>query len=271
MSLKKIFKEPLVHFVLLAILLFVADYIWSLTQNEKIVIDQQTIEYLVKQREDLELRKLSPEERQETIEAFIEDEILYSEAYKRGLDKGDSRMRRNLILKMRGLLIGDIEKPTEQELREYFESHRTDFDYPATVSLNHVFFYDQSKAPEGILKRLRSGVSTENLGDSMPGIGRSLPKMSQRDLVGMLGPEAARAILGIRNDQWHGPFESPRGTHFIRIVAREPARSANYEEVASYLEANWLMFKSRSTIEQEIQRLRDDYEVVIEGDVGGMK
>lgn len=88
--------EPLVHFLALAALLFVLDQVFSSTQKEKIIVDEQTADFLIKQREDLELRKLTPEERQETIAAFIEDEILYREAYKRGLDKGDTRMRRNL-------------------------------------------------------------------------------------------------------------------------------------------------------------------------------
>ena len=105
-------REPLLHFAVLAGLLFVIDYWASERQRDEIVVSQQTIDYLIKQREDLELRQLAAEERQDTIDQFIEDEILYAEAYKRGLDRGDSRMRRNLILKMRGLLAGEISEPT---------------------------------------------------------------------------------------------------------------------------------------------------------------
>ena len=107
----KLVKEPLFHFLLLAALLFVLEHVFSSTQKEKIIVDQQTAEYLVKQREDLQLRKLSPAEREVTINSFVEDEILYNEAYKRGLDKSDSRMRRNMILKMRGLLMAISNSP----------------------------------------------------------------------------------------------------------------------------------------------------------------
>ncbi len=72
----KLVKEPLVHFLVLAILLFVLEHVFSSTKKEKLIVDEQTVEYLIKQREDLELRELSPEERQETIAAFVEDEIL---------------------------------------------------------------------------------------------------------------------------------------------------------------------------------------------------
>jgi hypothetical protein len=116
-------REPLVHFLILAGLLFAFEHFWSARQKERIVVDRQTADFLIQQREELELRQLAPDERREIIESWIEDEILYREAYKRGLDK-DARTRRNLILKMRGLALSDLRDPTEAELRAYFEANR---------------------------------------------------------------------------------------------------------------------------------------------------
>jgi hypothetical protein len=79
-------REPLVHFLALAALLFLFNYFWSDTQKEKIIVDQRTVDFLIKQREDLVLRKLTPKQRQDLIRSYIRDEILYREAYKRGLD-----------------------------------------------------------------------------------------------------------------------------------------------------------------------------------------
>lgn len=257
-------REPLLHFLLLAALLFAVDQLVSAAHKEKVVVDRQTAEFLIQQRQDLELRELTPEERRETVDAFVEDEILYSEAYKRGLDRGDSRMRRNLILKMRGLLIGDIERPTDEELRAYFEANRTEFTRPAALSLEHVFFSDPAKAPANLVDDLRAGLDPTTIGEQRLGLGRSLPRMSQRTLLGTFGVEAARAILAIQDDQWHGPFESTQGVHFVRIVGRRPPEDAAYEDVKTYLEGEWMMAQSRKVVEQEINRLRDDYEVIVE-------
>ena len=258
-------REPLVHFVLLAALLFLLDYLFASAQKEKILVDRQTVEFLIKQREDLALRVLSPAEREETIASFVEDEILYAEAYKRGLDKGDSRMRRNMILKMRGLLIGDVDAPTAGQLRTFFDENRERFIVPPTWSLEQVFFSDPSKVPSGLLEALRQGQDPKTAGESLFALGRSLPRMTQKNLVGIFGAEAARAILAIEDDRWYGPLESPRGAHFVRIISRDPAQEASYESVKSYLEGEWTMAQSRKAIEQEIHRLRDSYEVVIEG------
>lgn len=260
----KLFKEPLIHFLMLATLLFVLEHVFSATQIEKIIVDRQAAEFLIKQREDLVLRKLSPQERQETIASYVEDEMLYSEAYKRGLDKGDSRMRRNMILKMRGLLVGDISEPTEDELRAYFEANREEFLRPAEISLDQVFYRDASQVPQDLLELLQAGADYTDLGESLPAFGTSIPRVSQRWLVSIFGPEAARGILAIKDDQWHGPFESNQGIHFVRITGHRPAAEADYEAVKSYIEAQWAVTESRKTIQREIDLIRGGYEVIIE-------
>lgn len=260
----KLGKEPLFHFLILATLLFLFDHLFSSNQKVKIVVDRQTIEFLIKQREDLELRKLSVEERKQTVDSFIEDEILYSEAYKHGLDRGDSRMRRNLIRKMRGLLIGELKRPTENELRDFFEANHEQFTHPATVSLLQVFFSNPAQLPDDILKKLQSGLDLSRIGDFQSGLGRSLPRMSQKGLVGTFGTKAARIILAIDDGQWHGPIESIYGIHFVRITSRDPAREPRYEDIKSYLEGDWMMAQSRKAIAQELQNLSENYEIIIE-------
>ena len=262
--MKNLAREPLLHFLVLAAILFAFDYYWTATRKEKIVVDRQSAEYLIEQREFLELRELSPAERETTIDAFIEDEIMYREAYKRGLDQGDTRMRRNLILKKRGLPAGDVRQPTEEELREYFDANTERFTRPATLSLEHVLFGDQAQVPDGLLTELHAGRDPASVGESRMSLPRSMPRMSQEDLARTFGPDTARAILDIDNDRWYGPFESIHGKHFLRIVDRTAPMQASFEDVRDFLEGDWRMQKSRQAIEQEIEQLSDDYEIVIE-------
>lgn len=139
-TLQKFLKEPLIHFLVLAALLFIAEYLFSAQQKERMVVDQQSIDFLIKQRTDLELRTLTEEEKRETVENYIDDEILLREAYKRGLNNNDSRMRRNMILKMRGLLQGEAEEPTEEELKVFYKNYPDQFQQPALFSMYQVFF-----------------------------------------------------------------------------------------------------------------------------------
>ena len=63
MQSRSFLKEPLVHFFVLAALLFAVERYFAAGQKTPIVVDQATADYLIRQREDLELRTLSAEER----------------------------------------------------------------------------------------------------------------------------------------------------------------------------------------------------------------
>ena len=258
-------REPLVHFLVLAGLLFAFEHFWSARQKERIVVDRQTAEFLIQQREELELRQLAPEERRETIESWVEDEILYREAYKRGLDK-DARTRRNLILKMRGLALSDLRDPTEAELRAYFEANREHFRRPPTLAIDQVYYRDEASIPEGLLGALRDGLDHKDLGDFLASVSPSGARYSARELAGTLGADAARAILALEDARWRGPIASKRGFHFVRLVARLPEQDESYEDVASYLAQDWAMAQARRAIEEEVERVRDDYQIVFEAD-----
>ena len=122
--------------------------------------------------------------------------------------------------------------------------------------------------PPDLLERLQGGLDHETVGEFKAGLGRTMRNISQMMLVGGYGADAARTILAISDDQWHGPIESVQGIHFIRVTAHTPEYQSSYEDVKSYIEGYWMMAQSRKLIEMEIERLQDNYEIVIE-DTGG--
>lgn len=262
----KFLKEPLIHFLVLAALLFVADYLFSSQQKERIIVDQQSVDFLIKQRSELQLRPLTAEEKRETVESYIEDEILLREAYKRGLNNNDSRMRRNMILKMRGLLQGEAQEPSEEELKAFYQDNPEQFQQPALFSMYQVFFSDPNKVPDGLLDSLRAGTDISELGEAFGQFGRVMRRLSQAELVGMLGPDAAKAILAIEDQQWHGPIESTRGVHFVQVLEKIPARTVSYEEAQSYINNLFIMTRAREVVAEKTAALREDYEIIVEWD-----
>ncbi len=257
-------REPLLHFALLGGLLFLFNFLVTKTQKDQIVVSTATADFLVRQREELELRKLSAEERQQTISQFVDDEILYNEAYKRGLDRGDSRMRRNLLYKIRGLLAGEVGDPTVDGLRAYFESNRERFRYQETWSIEQVLFSDPASVPEGLNAQLNSGLDPQGVGEDRDDLPRSMPDSTQRDTVRIFGPDAARIILAIDDERWHGPVASRLGVNFVRITGSTAAIYPSFQEAEPYIEGEWRLDKVRERLEQELSILRNDYDIVIE-------
>ena len=78
--LNDILKEPLVHFLVLAALLFVLQAVFTGDTRELISVDADTQEYLFQQRQDLTLQPVSDEEKQQIIEDFVRNRLMESAA-----------------------------------------------------------------------------------------------------------------------------------------------------------------------------------------------
>ncbi len=118
---------------------------------------------------------------------------------------------------------------------------------------------------EGLVAELNNGLDANSVGDERYDLPRIMPSSTQRDIVGVFGPDAARIILAIDDDQWHGPFESRLGANIVRITGHNSAIDPPFESVEQYLEGEWRLAKTRERVELEIEKLRDDYEIVVEG------
>jgi hypothetical protein len=62
--------------------------------------------------------------------------------------------------------------------------------------------------------------------------------------------------------EWHGPYRSARGVHFIRIDGRTPARPMSYLAAREQVKMDWLAASAKAPIDREVARIRDKYRVV---------
>ena len=95
--MKTIFNSPILQFLILGGLLFIVYTKVKPGSKETIRVTQQTVDALVQGQLELVNRELTPEEIDELILGHIEDEVLLREAYKRGVDKNDGRVRRRVL------------------------------------------------------------------------------------------------------------------------------------------------------------------------------
>ena len=83
-------------------------------------------------------------------------------------------------------------------------------------------------------------------------IRRALVLKMRSQITGELSPpseDALRAWFDERRDRYRGPDGQPAG----------------FEAVRPYLPGDWLMEQSRRAVDEEVARLRNDYEIVIDG------
>jgi hypothetical protein len=256
-------REPLVHFLALAALLFVAYDRLQPSEQEPLVIAQASIDELVGQQATLLGRPLTEEERRAVIERAIDDAVLLREAYRRGLDQ-DAVVRRHLVQKMRFVLGEEIPEPTEAQLRAWLEANRERYRSPPTVTLEHVFYADPERVPDGLLAQLQNGRPLDGLGDPLSTLGHTLPRYTLRDLMGLVGPDVARRVFEAPAGEWRGPLRSERGVHFMRVAEHHAPSMPSFEELEPYLGQDWSLDQQGRATAARLAELRRHYRIVVE-------
>ena len=94
-------KEPLLIFIVIAVVIFVGDYLISLTKEDpNAIVITPEIRQQVKQIYANSLkREPSDADMKILINRWIDNEVLYREGLALGLDKGDSSIRERVIYK----------------------------------------------------------------------------------------------------------------------------------------------------------------------------
>jgi hypothetical protein len=255
-------REPLVHFLALAALLFVAYHLLMPAAQESIVIERGSIDELARRQEELLARPLTDQERRALVESAIDDEVLLREAYRRGLDR-DAVVRQHLVQKMRFILGEDEAAPTEAELRAYLAANRERYRDPPTVTLDQVFYADPARVPDDLMTQLENGTDIGELGDFLDMLGNRLARYSLRDLIGLVGPDVARRVFELPAGAWHGPLRSERGVHFVRVEQHHPPTTPSFDELRDYLRQDWTLDQQQRVVADKIAELRRNYRIVV--------
>jgi hypothetical protein len=212
-------------------------------------------------------REPSAAELQRSIDAWVEEELLFREGLRRGLERDDPKVRERVGGKMLTVLTASVllPKPTEAEMRAYFEAHPGRWDRPAYFDFTQVFFEGHDTAAharaDAVLARLRTGVDPAGLGDSFPG-GRRYRRRELTDLAEAFGPAFVVGFDTQPPDSW-ALHESTQGLHLVRIDRRTQAEKADFASVRDDV-AGALENESRQRhLREAIEALRGRHEVVV--------
>lgn len=254
-------REPIVHFAVVAGLVFAAYLLLAPAAKPVIRVEEATIDGLMRERGGISLRPLTQQDREDVIETYVGDEILLREATKRGLDR-TPRIRTQIVQLMRHALAPETSKPSEMDLRRFFAENGARYEQPAAISLVQVLLANGRPAPEGLIERLNAGANAVDVSDFDMSLGSTIRRASADNLIGLFGREATLSILAIADDRWHGPFRSARGLHFVRISERHPPESPTFEQVATYVAADWELARQSEAVTRALNGFARDYVVV---------
>jgi parvulin-like peptidyl-prolyl isomerase len=270
--MRRILREPLLHFLLLGALLFVA-YAWVDREGSRapdaIVVRAERVRGLAEQFRRTWQRQPTDQETDSLIQTFVREEVMYREGLSMGLDRDDPIIRRRVQQKLE--FIGDgsaPSAPTDEELQSWLDGHVALYAVPPRYTLRQIYF-DPGRHDDmtTLIMRARVALAEGRAagGDSTP-LPEQLTDADTSDIERVFGIEFARGLAALPVGSWEGPIPSGFGVHLVQIQARGEAQTPKLADVRAQAERDWLHDRSHKSMEAFYQRLRQRYTVTIESD-----
>lgn len=275
--MKPVFKEPLLHFLLLGAAIFVAYGFVSkrgTLEPGKIVITQGQIEHLATGFAKTWQRPPTEEEMAGLIRDHVREEVFCREAVALGLDQDDTVIRRRLRQKMEFVSddIASQTEPTDADLTTYLQAHPDTFRVEPRITFQQVYLNPQKHGDKlaqdaaQLLVRLNQDGDKADiaaLGDSLL-LEHDFTATPAGEIAKQFGDEFATKLDELQAGQWQGPIESGYGVHLVKISARSEGSLPALVDVRDAVRREWDNARRLETNEAFYQNLLKHYKVSIE-------
>jgi hypothetical protein len=274
--MKKLLREPLVHFLLLGAVLFGIGVLRgdaAAPTANRITVTPGVVERLMEGFRRTWRRPPTEAEFRGLMEDYLKEEVLYREALAMGLDRDDQIIRRRMRQKLEFFtadLVASID-PTEDELQAQLDANPDLYRQEATLSFTQIFFRDDPGGEDGraraqsMLENLKRNphADAEQLGDPFmyPAVHRD---MSERNLLSIFGEEFAAQLVELPVGEWSGPVTSAFGFHVARLDALEPGRPSELHEVRDAVHRDVVSERTRQAEQLYFEGLLSQYTVTME-------
>ncbi|MGH9812889.1 MAG: peptidyl-prolyl cis-trans isomerase [Candidatus Acidiferrales bacterium] len=275
--MRKLLREPLVHFLLLGAGLFLlSGLVGDRTGGDstEIVITPGHVEHLVAGFTRAWQRPPTQEELEGLVRDYVREEVYYREALAMGLDKDDTIIRRRLRQKMEFLSedVAAHAEPSDEDLRAYMEQHPEAFRVDQSFSFSHVYLNPErhgknlERDAEQLLARLnRAGTKADptELGDPFL-LDHTYSTVSAREAARDFGEKFAARVGELPVGLWEGPVESGYGMHLVLVRERTEGRVPELAEVRDAVRREWTNARRLEANEKFYHALLQRYTVTIE-------
>jgi hypothetical protein len=250
--MRRLLKEPLVHFLVLGAALFVAFQLAGKNAAGApgaIVITRAQIESLAAGFSRTWQRQPTADELDGLIQDRVREEVLCREAIALGLDKDDTIIRRRLRQKMEFMSedVAAVAEPTESDLRTYLAAHPDVFRIEPRISFRHVYLdpgrhKDTLQADaEKLLAELNAagrGADISRRGDPFL-LDHTFDGVPSGVIAKQFGESFAAAVARLPLGRWQGPIDSGYGAHLVYVGAREAGRMPALDDVRDAVRREW--------------------------------
>ena len=298
LSAARVIKEPLVHFLLVGLLIFVTfDFIPNQGSDDVrvIVVGEAQLLPLIMARnpslgEDAAreyLKSIEQAQHAQLTEDYVREEVMYRQAIALGLDNNNYNARRRLIGQLEYInqaFIFDSLEVDEHELVAHFKANKQRYFVPQQVTFTHVYFSSDSASSDrsssnkdGDAARDQADVELAHLNNinlpfhlaSSRGehflYHRNYVNKNMDEVASHFGASFAASVFAVDQPQgnWLGPFQSEYGYHLVLLSSYKEG----YVPPLTDIQAKVLDDLTRIRVKEQLDRLyeevRSTYEIQI--------
>lgn len=176
--------------------------------------------------------------RKEFLQELVNDTLLYREAVKKGFDKDkdvikvvEEARKKILIARLLKDDIDDTIKVSDEEIKEYYETNKSNFTLPEVIRVSQILVPTREDA-DVVIQDLKKGGSFAEIAKA-----RSIDPTAANGgdigyfIMGQLIPEFENACVGLSVDGIAGPIKTKLGYHVIKLTDRKDPAVKNFDEV----------------------------------------
>ncbi len=269
--MNKVIREPLVHFVLLSMGLFIVhaalnDAPTAKQNSLEITVSKAQIDQSRARFRQTWQRDPTPAEMEGLINTLLREEILVREALLLSMDENDALIRQRLAQKMNVLIeaAASAKRPSETELQDYFEKNKHRYTAPGMVTFEQLFL--GANPTENEISESLSALNEDNSAGNI-GIGTALPahlrQVSELQVDQTFGARFYAQIEHLGMNTWHAPIRSAFGLHAVRVTERQEPSVPLIETVRARVEADLSAQRSQEQAAQIYADMRARYTISI--------
>lgn len=275
--MKRVLREPLLHFLLLGTAIFAAYSFLSKSSNDepgKIVISAGQVAAITESFTRTWRRPPTPEEMDGLIRDRVQEEVYCREAMALGLDKDDSIIRRRLRQKLEFVTddVAALADPTDNDLNAYLKAHAETFRVQRQFTFSQVYLNPErhgenlAQDTADLLAQLQQAgekADISELGDSFL-LEHKFESLPAGEVAKQFGEKFAVKLTQLASSQWVGPIESGYGVHLVWISERTEGRVPELAEVREAVRRDWANSRRLESNEKFYEELLKRYVVTIE-------
>jgi len=253
----RLLREPTLHFFAIAAVLLLGQRLVE-GDPSKIELTPALKADLLRRYQD----QLSRPPTRAEVEAFLvtwkNEEALYREAIREGIDRDDATVRNVLVAKMRErlLLQTRLPEPTEADLDQYLARRRADFEAPLIYEHEWVAFSKQHPNAEAerarVEARLAAGATPAELELRSTAARVDRARMDQE-----FGAEVAEKVRALAPGSWHR-LEAGERLLLVRLI-RIHGGLPPADELRARLTAGWKAEVAAKALAEATRSVADRY------------